>query len=77
MAVIQERRKERELGYHLTKELVELHKGRIEVESEPGKGSIFKIIFLLGKDHLKTEEICEEKLEKDTRKHFHLMKLMN
>ncbi len=54
------------IGLSLTKELVELHRGRIEVESEPGRGSIFKIIFLLGKDHLKSEEICEEKLEKIT-----------
>jgi signal transduction histidine kinase/DNA-binding response OmpR family regulator len=33
------------IGLTLTRELVELHKGRIEVESEPGKGSDF-IIYL-------------------------------
>jgi CheY-like chemotaxis protein len=48
------------IGLALTKELVELHKGRIEVESKEGKGSKFKIIFQLGKAHLRPEDICEE-----------------
>ncbi len=52
------------IGLALTKELVELHKGRIIVESEEGKGSTFRLIFPLGKDHLKPEEICEEEAEK-------------
>ena len=50
------------IGLALTKELVELHKGKIEVESEEGKGSTFRLIFPLGKNHLKPEEICEESL---------------
>ena len=45
------------VGLSLTKELVELHKGKIYVESEEGKGSIFKIILPLGKEHLLPEEI--------------------
>ena len=45
------------IGLSLTKELVELHKGKIMVESEVGKGSTFKVILLLGKDHLKEAEI--------------------
>jgi signal transduction histidine kinase len=32
------------LGLTLVKHIVEAHKGRIEVESEPGKGSIFSVI---------------------------------
>jgi signal transduction histidine kinase len=48
------------IGLALTKELIDLHKGKIEVESEESKGSIFKLIFPLGKDHLRPEEICQE-----------------
>ena len=48
------------VGLSLTKELIELHKGKIFVESEEGKGSIFKILLPLGKEHLFPEEICEE-----------------
>lgn len=51
------------IGLSLTKELIELHKGKIEVESEEGKGSTFTVIIPLGTDHLNPEEICE--LEQD------------
>lgn len=47
------------VGLSLTKELVELHKGKISVESEEGKGSVFTVYLLLGKDHLLSEEIKE------------------
>ncbi len=48
------------IGLALTRELVELHSGKIEVESEEGKGSTFRVIFPLGKEHLKPEEISED-----------------
>lgn len=48
------------IGLALTKELIDLHKGKIEVESEEGKGSTFRLFFPLGKLHLKPQEICEE-----------------
>jgi signal transduction histidine kinase/DNA-binding response OmpR family regulator len=51
------------IGLALTKELVELHKGIIEVESEEGKGSTFRLLLPLGKDHLKPDEVKVE--EKD------------
>lgn len=49
------------IGLALTKELVELHKGEILVESEKGKGTRFKILLPIGNKHLQTEEIVEKK----------------
>ena len=60
------------VGLSLTKELIELHKGKISVESEEGKGSVFKVYLRLGKDHLLSEEIVEEvyNLESTSEKEF-------
>lgn len=58
------------IGLALTKELIQLHKGKIEVESTEGKGSKFRLSFPLGRVHLKPEEICEEDnlIDKDKEK---------
>ncbi|MBQ3673023.1 MAG: response regulator [Paludibacteraceae bacterium] len=39
------------IGMNLVKELVDLHHGHIEVESEVGKGSTFTILLHTGKEH--------------------------
>ena len=44
------------IGLSLTKELVELHHAKIEVESETGKGSEFKVTFLKGHAHFTDNE---------------------
>ena len=48
------------IGLALTKELVDLHKGSIMVESREGEGTTFRILMPLGKDFLKPEEIIEK-----------------
>lgn len=45
----------------VVKEFVELHKGKIEVESQVGQGTSFKITFPLGSSLYKGSEIIEEK----------------
>ena len=39
------------IGLSLVKELVEMHKAEIEVDSKPGEGSRFTVTFLSGKSH--------------------------
>ncbi|MBC8192006.1 MAG: response regulator [FCB group bacterium] len=45
------------IGLSLTKELVDLHKGSITVDSNPQVGTVFTIRLPLGKDHLDAHEI--------------------
>ena len=50
----------------LTKELVELHKGKIKVDSKEGEGTTLTVLLPLGKEHLKAEEIFEKETEEKT-----------
>ena len=45
------------IGLALTKELVDLHSGTIQVESEIGTGTVFKIFFPFGNSHFKEKVI--------------------
>jgi signal transduction histidine kinase/ligand-binding sensor domain-containing protein/DNA-binding response OmpR family regulator len=53
------------IGLALTKELVELHKGKIKVESKEGEGTSVIVQIPLGKDHLKSEEIVEKEFKEE------------
>ena len=58
------------IGLEVVKEFVELHKGKIEVESQVGEGTKFTVKFPLGKSFYSKKEIIEEtyKLEKNKNK---------
>jgi signal transduction histidine kinase/ligand-binding sensor domain-containing protein/DNA-binding response OmpR family regulator len=56
------------IGLALTKELVELHKGKIKVESKEGEGTKLTVLLPLGKGHLKSDEICEAEKEDERKK---------
>ena len=45
------------IGLALSKEIVNLHHGEINVESKPEKGSIFTVELLLNKDHFNPSEV--------------------
>ncbi|PXY46928.1 hybrid sensor histidine kinase/response regulator transcription factor [Flavobacterium hydrophilum] len=53
------------IGLEVVKEFVELHKGKIDVESELGKGTKFTVTFPLGKSFYKENEIVDEVFEID------------
>jgi signal transduction histidine kinase/ligand-binding sensor domain-containing protein/AraC-like DNA-binding protein/AmiR/NasT family two-component response regulator len=51
------------IGLALTKELVDLHKGEIMVESEENKGTCFVILLPSGKDHWSDDQMIETGFE--------------
>jgi len=48
------------IGLSLVQRMVELHQVKILVESQPGKGSVFSIIFKKGKEHFNHLDIVEK-----------------
>ena len=48
------------LGLNLSKEFIELHRGRISVKSQEGKGTTFFINLPLGNEHLLTDEMLTD-----------------
>ncbi|WP_281297010.1 hybrid sensor histidine kinase/response regulator transcription factor [Flavobacterium limnophilum] len=55
------------IGLSLVKELVEKHKAKLDLTSEPGKGSTFSVYFNLGKEHFSDEVDFElEEKEQDS-----------
>lgn len=55
------------IGLSLTKELIELHKGKIKLESQEGVGSTFKVLLPLGKAHLKETEMEVQESKPETK----------
>ncbi|WP_298531662.1 hybrid sensor histidine kinase/response regulator transcription factor [uncultured Algibacter sp.] len=51
------------IGLEVVQNFVQLHKGKIEVESVKGEGTTFKVIFPAGNSHLSEEEISMEKAQ--------------
>jgi len=47
------------IGLELVRSFIELHKGKIEVESELGKGTCFKAYFMMGKNHFTKDELSD------------------
>lgn len=60
------------LGLALTKEIIQLHKGQIEVKSERGFGTTFYITLPLGQEHLTENEKTSGGFDSD---HFHDIRL--
>ncbi len=52
------------IGLEVVKEFVELHKGKIDVESMLGVGTKFTVTFPIGKEYFEENQICKEPFEK-------------
>ncbi|WP_282123318.1 two-component regulator propeller domain-containing protein [Algibacter mikhailovii] len=51
------------IGLEVVQNFVELHKGKVEVESVKGEGTTFKVILPVGKAHFKEEQLSIEKAQ--------------
>ncbi|WP_035652209.1 two-component regulator propeller domain-containing protein [Flavobacterium sp. ASV13] len=58
------------IGLEVVRGFVELHKGIIEVESELGVGTVFKLLFPVGKEFFDENEILFEEYKKENKISF-------
>ncbi|WP_281310068.1 hybrid sensor histidine kinase/response regulator transcription factor [Flavobacterium flavigenum] len=65
------------IGLEVVKEFVELHKGKIDVESKLGEGTKFTVTFPLGKSFYKENEIIDEVFEIEKIKNKFLFEYKN
>lgn len=61
------------IGLALAKELIHLHKGSIQVESEKEKGTVFTVTLPLGREHLLDDELLHEESSHATAKEPELL----
>lgn len=64
------------IGLALTKGIIELHHGSIEVYSEPNEGATFCVHLQMGKEHFTPEQICETPTDSQIESAF-LPEIMN
>lgn len=55
------------IGLALVKELVEMHGGKIHVDSTPERGSVFTVTMPFGFHHLPSEQVCHTSTEQTDR----------
>ncbi|MBB3696632.1 response regulator [Flammeovirga yaeyamensis] len=59
------------IGLAIVKDVIDLHKGEVRVESEKGKGSHFIIQLHLGREHLADDEIIEDFKDSEDISQYH------
>lgn len=65
------------IGLEVVRGFVELHKGKIEVESELGVGSTFTVAFPLGNDFFTENEIIKDTFQRGVNINSHLLSIVN
>jgi len=63
------------IGLALTKDIVELHHGSVEVSSEKGKGSVFVVKIPLGADHFSKEQFIKDFKKAEDPSHYQINQL--